>query len=170
MYPQRFIDYLVYFHSYRDYFECHEVLEEYWKEDGQKNKLWVGFIQLAVSMYHHRRKNFVGAEKLMKQTIAILKQEEIQLSKLGFDNTTLFNLLTKKYEAIKKRNAYTPITLPIVDKVVLDECLKKSKEQGVIWCDEKPIVDKSIIDKHKVRDRSAIITAREQQLKKKRGS
>ncbi len=33
MYPNAYLDYLVYFHGHRDYFECHEVLEEYWKKD-----------------------------------------------------------------------------------------------------------------------------------------
>ena len=32
VYPEAYIEYLMYFHGNRDYFECHEVLEEYWKE------------------------------------------------------------------------------------------------------------------------------------------
>ena len=31
-YPEAYTDYLCYFHGARDYFECHEVMEEYWKE------------------------------------------------------------------------------------------------------------------------------------------
>ena len=30
-YPEAFISYLIEFHATRDYFECHELLEEYWK-------------------------------------------------------------------------------------------------------------------------------------------
>ncbi|MCD2486520.1 DUF309 domain-containing protein, partial [Staphylococcus aureus] len=51
MYPKAYIDYLVEFHATRDYFECHEILEEYWKEDPPKKRkrYWVGFIELAVA-------------------------------------------------------------------------------------------------------------------------
>lgn len=37
MYPAEYLEYLVYFHADRDYFECHEILEEYWKEQGMNN-------------------------------------------------------------------------------------------------------------------------------------
>ncbi|PAD68333.1 hypothetical protein CHH83_14265, partial [Bacillus sp. 7586-K] len=33
MYDQEYIDFLVHFHCDRDYFECHEILEEHWKKD-----------------------------------------------------------------------------------------------------------------------------------------
>ena len=58
-FPQKYIEYLVHFHGDRDYFECHEILEEYWKkiDNGNKESIWVGLIQLAVANYHHRRKN-----------------------------------------------------------------------------------------------------------------
>jgi len=31
MYPEPYLEYLIQFHAERDYFECHEILEEYWK-------------------------------------------------------------------------------------------------------------------------------------------
>ncbi|MER2115318.1 MAG: DUF309 domain-containing protein, partial [Solibacillus isronensis] len=33
-----FIDYCAYFNGNNDYFECHEVLEEYWKEIAPREK------------------------------------------------------------------------------------------------------------------------------------
>lgn len=33
MYPEAYVAFLHEFHTTRDYFECHEILEEYWKED-----------------------------------------------------------------------------------------------------------------------------------------
>lgn len=52
LYPKAYIDYLVYFHGLRDYFECHEVLEEHWKKDdkAERKKYWVGLIQIAVAL------------------------------------------------------------------------------------------------------------------------
>ncbi|WP_260405419.1 DUF309 domain-containing protein, partial [Paenibacillus sp. 598K] len=64
IYPDDYIQYLIEFHVTRDYFECHELLEEYWKEqpgDDPFYDTWVGLIQIAVSQYHHRRSNHRGA-------------------------------------------------------------------------------------------------------------
>lgn len=33
VYPEAYVAFLHEFHTTRDYFECHEILEEYWKED-----------------------------------------------------------------------------------------------------------------------------------------
>lgn len=169
MYPRPMIDYLVYFHSFRDYFECHEVLEDYWKEDGQKNKLWVGFIQLAVALYHHRRNNFVGAEKLLTQALKIFEQENKQLGKLGFETNQFINLLKDRQTEIKSGMPYSSLALPIASKDVLEECIKKSQENGVTWGDKNRKIGHEIIHKHKLRDRTAIIAERKEQLKKKRG-
>lgn len=32
MYPPEYIEFLYHFHCDRDYFECHEILEELWKK------------------------------------------------------------------------------------------------------------------------------------------
>ncbi len=50
VYPEAYVAFLHEFHTTRDYFECHEILEEYWKEDPpeQRKEYWVGLIQLAV--------------------------------------------------------------------------------------------------------------------------
>ncbi|RKJ17377.1 DUF309 domain-containing protein, partial [Butyricicoccus sp. 1XD8-22] len=52
-----FVQYFTYFNGNKDYFECHEVLEEYWKilAPGDKKHPLVGYIQLATGMYHWRR-------------------------------------------------------------------------------------------------------------------
>lgn len=168
MFPRPLIDYLVYFHSIRDYFECHEVLEEHWKEEGQKNRLWVGFIQLAVAMYHHRRNNFVGAERLIKSAIKIFEQENKQLNTYGFDEDEFFELLIKRYETIKNRKAYFSTSLPIANRNLLEECIKKSQEIGLTWGAENINASIELIDKHKLRDRSEIINERKKQLKKRR--
>ncbi len=57
MYAKAYIEYLAHFHGTRDYFECHEVLEEHWKAVDPKNRssVWVLLIQIAVSMYHARQ-------------------------------------------------------------------------------------------------------------------
>jgi uncharacterized protein len=168
MYPQPLIYYLVYFHSLRDYFECHEVLEEYWKEDGKNNEIWVGFIQLAVAMYHHRRKNYLGAEKQLRNAIGIFDQEKLQLDTLGFDTEEFSRVLKEKSIEIKQRLPYSSINLPIANHDVIQACTKTANNLGACWGEEILIISKEIIDKHKLRDRSAVIAERDKQLLKRR--
>lgn len=167
MYPQPFIHYLIYFHCYRDYFECHEILEEYWKEEGNKNKLWVGFIQLAVAMYHHRRGNFQGAKKLIINSKNILEKEEDQLISLGLDYNSFIKKLQEKKEEILSQKHYSSFTIPIANDSLQYECKKKSKEIGIHWGQVNNMIRYEIIHKHKLRDRSHIIEERKEKLKKK---
>ncbi|UTW69789.1 DUF309 domain-containing protein [Anaerobacillus sp. HL2] len=165
MYPKPLIDYFIYFHCYRDYFECHEVLEEYWKEEGNNNILWVGFIQLAVAMYHHRRGNFQGAKKVNTKLKKILEKEKEQLIFLGLDYHKFIQLLQEKQEEILHQKPYSSIVIPIAKETLQEECTKKTKELGVIWNQVNHDIRDEIIDKHKLRDRSDIIEERKKQLK-----
>ena len=48
------------------FFDCHEVLEEVWLEiPGDQKKFLQGLIQVAVAFHHLRRKNLVGAHRLL---------------------------------------------------------------------------------------------------------
>ena len=164
-----FINYLIYFHCYRDYFECHEVLEEHWKAEKIKNKLWVGFIQLAVAMYHHRGNNFLGAKKQLTKAIKIFKLEEIQVINLGIDHLSFYQLLENKLAAICKNEAYHPINVPILDEDLVKLCTKRAHKMGALWDPHLfPITDNQIIHKHKLRDRSQIIRERQHQLTKRK--
>jgi hypothetical protein len=64
----------------REFFECHEVLEDVWREQTDPERtLTQGIIQIAVGLYHAGRDNFVGAEKLLIRGI-----ERVEKS-LGLD-------------------------------------------------------------------------------------
>ena len=80
-YPEDYLSFLVHFHGTRDYFECHEILEEYWKETAPKERdsHWVGLIQIAVALYHERRGNKQGATRTLTKAIeiSILKKAEL---------------------------------------------------------------------------------------------
>jgi predicted metal-dependent hydrolase len=52
----------------RQYFECHEVLENTWRaEKGPVRELYRGILQVAVGYYHIQRGNYVGARKMFKR-------------------------------------------------------------------------------------------------------
>lgn len=52
------------FHKQRDYFLCHELLENLWiKETNRNTKVhpYIVLLQVSVGAYHHRNSNFKGA-------------------------------------------------------------------------------------------------------------
>lgn len=49
-----------------EFFDAHEVLESAWKLDHSKRKVLIqGLVQFSVGCYHARRKNWVGAERVL---------------------------------------------------------------------------------------------------------
>lgn len=166
MYPKAYIDYLVHFHGDRDYFECHEILEEYWKdtEPEKRQQVWVALIQIAVAMYHHRRENWNGAERMLQKAISLVKKEQHSIKQLGLDNHELPLLLIKRLEEIKQRMPYKSINLPIQDQSLLEECKLVCKKQGLGWGNTSNLSDLFLLHKHKLRDRSEVIEARRKQM------
>jgi predicted metal-dependent hydrolase len=172
MFPTAYIEYLVHFHGDRDYFECHEVLEEYWKEEerGDRKKHWVAFIQVAVSLYHQRRGNFSGALRMMKNALAIFKEERDVVTALGLDYELLLQLVENRVIDIENQRPYSSISLPIVDEKLMKECEEVCMSRGLIWGSSSNLSDNYLINKHTLRDRSDVIEEREQQkANKKRG-
>lgn len=167
-YLQAYIDYLVYFHADRDYFECHEILEEYWKEEGMQDKVWVGLIQVAVGLYHHRRQNFAGAYKMIKGAHQLLADKQTELRVLGLDPVQLIALLQKQLEAIGQKQTYSSINLPIADPALLQTCQNMSGKSAVEWGAPSDTSNEFLIHKHKLRDREDVISERikQQQLRK----
>ncbi|WP_108672309.1 DUF309 domain-containing protein [Peribacillus acanthi] len=169
-YPEEYVAFLFHFHVTRDYFECHEILEEYWKEIDPKNRQshWVGLILLAVSCYHHRRMNFSGAERTLHKSVQILSRETNQkhLSTLDLDTNRLNDMLLKQLVCIKNKEDYKSMNLPINSANLLAACKTYSNENGVQWGNQVPFsVDEEILHRHLLRDRSNVIEERLRQLK-----
>lgn len=63
-YEPLYAAYLVYFNRDRDYFECHEVLEELWLQK-DRDPRYKGLLQVAVGLYHFRNGNIRGGYKML---------------------------------------------------------------------------------------------------------
>lgn len=171
MYSKAYLDYLLHFHGSRDYFECHEILEEHWKKDtaGERKKVWVGLIQIAVALYHHRRGNVDGAEKMLKSAMDILQHEKKAIHSLGIEWGMLMEKLDERLQAIQEGQKYESINLPIGDPLLRKQCMQLCHEKGWKWENPGPIQDEHIINKHTLRDRSEIIREREIEWNKRKG-
>ncbi|MFC4101065.1 DUF309 domain-containing protein [Paenibacillus xanthanilyticus] len=165
-FPEAYVRYLVEFHATRDYFECHELLEEHWKQhpDDPLADTWVGLIQLAVGCYHHRRGNRTGAVKMFAQAKLRLKADTME--ELGLDGERSIALLNDKLEAAESGDAFLDIQLPIVDPWLSGECLRMTREEGLTWGAPSK-VDEALTERHRLRDRSDVLAAREAARKAK---
>jgi len=165
-YPKSYIQYLAHFHGDRDYFECHEILEEYWKatDPGNKKSVWVGLILLAVSNYHYRRKNAAGAIRTLRKSLEIFSQAKQSCLRLGIDHGALIELLNKREKNLLNNKPYSSFNLPISDPEVVKLCHEECKENGFIWGAKSDLSDADLINRHSARDRSDVIADRKMAL------
>lgn len=149
LFKQAFSDYIIQFHVHRDYFECHEIMEDAWKQKSYftKQDPEVALIMLATAMYHLRRHNKRGATTLIKKTILLLEMNSNFLSEY-----LNISVLIEQLSAIQQNLTYQPITLPVIDAIDTN-----------YYCEPT----QAIIHKHKLRDRSEVIHARQLALNDK---
>lgn len=152
-----FIDYLAYFNGNEDYFECHEVLEEYWKDvaPGEKLHPLVGYVQLATGMYHWRRENFDGAARILKKSIDNFKTNEGSPFFEYIDFEHLLKAMSSLYARIKGRESFSQITIPLTNNA-----LQRAVQEKIAIT--VPLDPQFILHKHMLRDRSDVIAEREQ--------
>jgi len=125
-YDPLYIQYLHYFNVERDYFECHEVMEELWLEEG-RDPLFQGLLQAAVGLYHARNDNVSGAIKMFDQALQKLSRypEEI----LGINLAKLISDC-EHYKEKLKSNQQSPfpfddLTIEIIDPWLADQVLNE---------------------------------------------
>lgn len=161
-YPSAYISYLVEFNGTRDFFECHELLEEYWKEhpDDPRASIWVGLIQLAVGQYHERRGNEKGAVKMYEK--ALEKLDEQSIDELGLDGSDVIAELSRHYGYLSRgeRTPYQDMTLKVTDLGLEQHCIQLCDTLNVQWGSISPMDEEALIHRHKLRDRSEVIAER----------
>lgn len=154
---ERYIKYLCHFHFDRDYFECHEILEEQWKLElnQEYKKVWLGLIRLSVVLYHYRRGNFAGAKKLMRHVKAFSTNEELT-SLAGIDHDCFIELVTTLQSNLENENEFKHIELPLKNQHLISQFHRQKTNYSSFTED--------LIHKHSTRDRTDVITERLKQL------
>jgi uncharacterized protein len=124
-YDALYVQFVYYFTIPRDYFECHEVMEELWLEEG-RDPLYQGLLQVAVGLYHYRNGNLGGAVKLF--TAAVEKLEGFPAETLGIDLGKLVEE-SKLYLSKLKRVEEEPFAFYDLDIQILDPALEALVEE-----------------------------------------
>lgn len=157
MYHPLFVQFLTYFNGNQDYFECHEVLEEYWKEIAPRDKTHplTGWIQLATGLYHWRRENFSGAKTILKKAYITLEQSVNSSFMEEMDGIAILQLMQQARNAVEKKEPFQKFILPITS-----ETLEKQVLISIALLKE---TDAHFLQhKHMLRDRSDILLARDE--------
>jgi len=171
-YPESYIAYLIEYHATRDYFECHELLEDYWKSlprHAPNRGVWVGLIQIAVAQYHHRRGNVRGAVKMFRQAAARI--DERGALAVGLDLGKLQRDLSERIAALESQGAgagFVEFDLPIADAGLQDRCKAICAARGLVWGAKSRMSDPQLIHRHTLRDRSDVVAARAASAEEKR--
>jgi len=168
--PEALVEYLAHFNGTRDLFECHEVMEEYWKREGKNRhpSLWLGLIQLAVGLYHERRGNRSGARKMLGS--AFVHLERSPLAEYGIDRDRLLEGLDIRLKRLRsfahgeEGSDYVDFNLPVANGELLAKCRKRCAEVGAAWLQPSPMDRDDLIHRHMLRDRSEVIRARQERL------
>jgi len=121
MSDSRYLAFIGYFNGDRDYYECHEVMEELWLEEG-RSPLLQGLLQAAVGLHHWDNGNQSGAVKLMSAALAkLLRYDDealgLDLGKVRVDLQRSLDLLTK----LEGEVLFVPFLLRIYDERLSSE-------------------------------------------------
>ncbi|MDB5054906.1 MAG: hypothetical protein JWM44_2956 [Bacilli bacterium] len=121
VYDPLYVQFIYYFNIERDYFECHEVMEELWLEEGRA-PLYQGLLQIAVGLYHHWNGNVGGSIKLFSQGID--KLQHFPEHTLGID---LARIVTESREYVEKllRIEQEPFEFYDLNLILLDPRLEE---------------------------------------------
>lgn len=156
-----FVQFLKEFNDTKDYFECHEVLEDYWKEVAprQKKHPLAALILMSTSMYHWRRENFSGAIKTMDTSIKRLMEtkESSFFETIDFEN--LLQNMRNSLINMQANKLFIPFFIHITDKKLLSYVHH-------LKIDDKEELE-FLIHKHMLRDRSEILVEREKSKKRR---
>jgi predicted metal-dependent hydrolase len=129
-YPDLYIRFLYHFNVDHDYYECHEVMEELWLEEG-RDLLYQGLLQIAVGLYHHSNNNITGSIKLFEGGIS--KLADYPNETLGIDLRRIRNesieYLQKLMDISQNPFEFYPLHIHIMDDH-LTELVAKAKGES----------------------------------------
>jgi predicted metal-dependent hydrolase len=104
----------------REFFDCHEVLEDLWNECPDRDRrFYQGLLQAAVALYHFGHGNLRGAAKLFRTGRAYMEQypsPHLGLDRERFwaDMETCFAPLHKEPDLLRRDLQPEPASIPTI--------------------------------------------------------
>ena len=97
-----------------EYYECHETLEEIWKEEaGEIRDLYKGILQIGVAVFHAKRSNLKGAMRLVSSGMALLSGFDPEC--MGIDVAHLLQAAGRFRDELGELASDLPLkTIPVI--------------------------------------------------------
>ena len=156
----------------QDYFECHEIMEEAWKDKEifTKEDAEVFFVLIVTGEYHYRRDNITGAATSYKRALKLYDKHHYDVTVFGFSDEFV-DMLRERFTALAEI-PFKPMQYPLKSWVYesLYELYQDDYESfsaftlALLDRFEK---DENIIHRHRLRDREDVIEARLEALNRK---
>ncbi|MFC3900763.1 DUF309 domain-containing protein [Aliicoccus persicus] len=154
----------------QDYFECHEIAEDYWKSNGNFSKVdaEVFLIQISTGEYHYRRGNLTGAKKCYSKAIELLEEQHYNLDDLGLTEQTkafLNHRLADILNHVPFKPPNIPLTESMLNMLYIQHGQHIEEHAFIASIYENHVTHHNIVHKHLVRDRTSVNQAREEALR-----
>lgn len=98
----------------------------------------------------------------MKRARVLLEEARGMIRRLGLDDRALAALLDETARRIAQGKPYESIELPIADRSLYAQCRAACAARQLVWGQASDTTDIDLVDKHRRRDRTDVIAAREQ--------
>ncbi|WP_035808746.1 DUF309 domain-containing protein [Jeotgalicoccus saudimassiliensis] len=156
----------------QDYFECHEIMEEAWKdkENFTKEDPEVFLVLIVTGEYHYRRDNIIGAATSYKRALKLYEKYEYDVGAFGFD-AEFADVISERFESLAEV-PFTPMHYPVKQWVYesLYDMYRDDYESYSAFTLEilnRFEKDEHIIHRHRLRDREDVIEARLEALNRR---
>lgn len=156
----------------QDYFECHEIMEEAWKDKEifTKEDPEVFFVLIVTGEYHYRRDSSIGAATSYKRALKLYEKHKYDVTAFGFGEAFI-EMLYERYKNLVEF-PFKPMNYPVENWVyeALYELYQDDYDSYSTFTLEilkRFVKDDSIIHRHRMRDREDVIEARLEALNRK---
>lgn len=112
---EKYCEFIKIFQEERDFFKCHEILEDIWVEETKcetRKHVSINLLLVAVALHHWRNKNFKGAIQVLENSLNNYDEISLELEKLNINSKELKVIILDVLEELKNGNEYKEIYLP----------------------------------------------------------
>ncbi|MGL4642537.1 MAG: DUF309 domain-containing protein, partial [Cetobacterium sp.] len=103
---KRYLKFIQVFQNERDFFGCHEILEDVWVEETKcetRKHVAINLLLISVGLLHWRNKNFKGAVQVLENSLNNYEEVSFLIEELGIDSKELKDMIQDTISKIKKQ-------------------------------------------------------------------
>lgn len=116
-YKKEYDEFIETFQKERDFFKCHEILEDIWVAETECNTrkhVSINLLLLSVGLLHWQRKNYNGALKVLGDSLNNYENVKSEINAIGIDAEKLEKSILENLEKIRLKEEYSEIYLPML--------------------------------------------------------